>query len=140
MDILIPKIRHAMLSRAWSSAQCLQKPLSSISDASRNGLRARILTLEKTFPSPSRPFSTQYTASRALRRSRVGFTYTNLPSYKVRLIGTAPSIQPIPSSSLRQGFFPSRTSKNVGYWLFGSAASVFGIVVLGGLTRLTESG
>jgi cytochrome c oxidase assembly protein subunit 15 len=28
----------------------------------------------------------------------------------------------------------------VGYWLIGSAASVFGIVVFGGLTRLTESG
>lgn len=32
------------------------------------------------------------------------------------------------------------TSKAVMYWLFGSAASVFGIVVWGGLTRLTESG
>jgi cytochrome c oxidase assembly protein subunit 15 len=28
----------------------------------------------------------------------------------------------------------------VAYWLLGSAASVFGIVVFGGLTRLTESG
>ena len=28
----------------------------------------------------------------------------------------------------------------VGYWLIFSAASVFGIVVFGGLTRLTESG
>jgi cytochrome c oxidase assembly protein subunit 15 len=28
----------------------------------------------------------------------------------------------------------------VGFWLLGSAASVFGIVVFGGLTRLTESG
>ncbi|KAK9485427.1 cytochrome oxidase assembly protein-domain-containing protein [Lipomyces starkeyi] len=32
------------------------------------------------------------------------------------------------------------TDKSVGYWLVGSAALVFGIVVLGGLTRLTESG
>jgi cytochrome c oxidase assembly protein subunit 15 len=31
-------------------------------------------------------------------------------------------------------------SKSVAYWLLGSAASVFGIVVFGGLTRLTESG
>ena len=37
-------------------------------------------------------------------------------------------------------FFPSVTSKSVAYWLLGSAASVFGIVVFGGLTRLTESG
>ncbi|KEY66833.1 hypothetical protein S7711_05188 [Stachybotrys chartarum IBT 7711] len=36
--------------------------------------------------------------------------------------------------------FPETTSKGVAYWLLGSAASVFGIVVFGGLTRLTESG
>lgn len=32
------------------------------------------------------------------------------------------------------------SSKNVGYWLIGTSGLVFGIVVLGGLTRLTESG
>lgn len=32
------------------------------------------------------------------------------------------------------------SDKSVAYWLLGSAASVFGIVVFGGLTRLTESG
>ena len=37
-------------------------------------------------------------------------------------------------------FFPEISHKAVGYWLLGSAASVFGIVVFGGLTRLTESG
>lgn len=37
-------------------------------------------------------------------------------------------------------FFPKVTSKIVAYWLLGSAASIFGIVVFGGLTRLTESG
>jgi cytochrome c oxidase assembly protein subunit 15 len=37
-------------------------------------------------------------------------------------------------------FFPETNSKSVAYWLLGSAASVFGIVVFGGLTRLTESG
>jgi cytochrome c oxidase assembly protein subunit 15 len=36
--------------------------------------------------------------------------------------------------------FPQISSKSVAYWLLGSAASVFGIVVFGGLTRLTESG
>lgn len=36
--------------------------------------------------------------------------------------------------------FPSRTRNTVAYWLLGSAASVFGIVIFGGLTRLTESG
>lgn len=36
--------------------------------------------------------------------------------------------------------FPDTSSNVVAYWLLGSAASVFGIVVFGGLTRLTESG
>lgn len=34
----------------------------------------------------------------------------------------------------------SRAQKLVGIWLFGSAAWVFSMVVLGGLTRLTRSG
>jgi hypothetical protein len=36
--------------------------------------------------------------------------------------------------------FPRTSTNTVAYWLLGSAASVFGIVVFGGLTRLTESG
>lgn len=40
----------------------------------------------------------------------------------------------------KRGFFPNKSEKSVAYWLLGSAASVFGIVVFGGLTRLTESG
>ncbi|CCF56526.1 hypothetical protein KAFR_0B02280 [Kazachstania africana CBS 2517] len=34
----------------------------------------------------------------------------------------------------------TRTSNTVAYWLIGTSGLVFGIVVLGGLTRLTESG
>lgn len=40
----------------------------------------------------------------------------------------------------KTGFFPKTSEKSVAYWLLGSATSVFGIVVFGGLTRLTESG
>lgn len=43
-------------------------------------------------------------------------------------------------SKTRSSSFPDTSSKSVAYWLLGSAASVFGIVVFGGLTRLTESG
>ena len=32
------------------------------------------------------------------------------------------------------------STKSIGYWLLGTSTLVFGIVVLGGLTRLTESG
>lgn len=44
------------------------------------------------------------------------------------------------ASTARKSSFPETNSKVVGYWLLGSAVSVFGIVVFGGLTRLTESG
>ncbi|KAL9585362.1 MAG: hypothetical protein Q9212_001570 [Teloschistes hypoglaucus] len=45
-----------------------------------------------------------------------------------------------PSSGVKTRYFPETSDKSVAYWLLGSAASVFGIVVFGGLTRLTESG
>ncbi|KAA8632994.1 hypothetical protein SMACR_03454 [Sordaria macrospora] len=54
--------------------------------------------------------------------------------------------KPVPSSSSssdkseKKSSFPETSSKSVAYWLLASAASVFGIVVFGGLTRLTESG
>lgn len=44
------------------------------------------------------------------------------------------------AKSSSSGFFPEVTARPVGIWLVLSAVSVFGIVVLGGLTRLTESG
>lgn len=44
------------------------------------------------------------------------------------------------ADNTKPGFFPKTSDKSVAYWLLGSAASVFGIVVFGGLTRLTESG
>jgi heme a synthase len=40
----------------------------------------------------------------------------------------------------RASSYPETSSNGVAYWLLASAASVFGIVVFGGLTRLTESG
>lgn len=46
----------------------------------------------------------------------------------------------IKTSQTKARFFPDVSDKVVAYWLLGSAASVFGIVVFGGLTRLTESG
>lgn len=44
------------------------------------------------------------------------------------------------SEEKKKSFFPKISSRGVAFWLLGSAASVFGIVVFGGLTRLTESG
>ncbi|KXJ89753.1 cytochrome oxidase assembly protein-domain-containing protein [Microdochium bolleyi] len=43
-------------------------------------------------------------------------------------------------SGSKSSSFPEMSSRSVGLWLVGSAFSVFGIVIFGGLTRLTESG
>ena len=51
-----------------------------------------------------------------------------------------PSLSKTKKSGDRGARFPEISDKIVAYWLLGSAASVFGIVVFGGLTRLTESG
>ena len=48
--------------------------------------------------------------------------------------------QPVQAQAKRGSSFPETSSNAVAYWLLGSAASVFGIVVFGGWTRLTESG
>lgn len=56
------------------------------------------------------------------------------------LTGLSQTIGQAEQHRAKKGFFPKTSSKGVAYWLLGSAASVFGIVVFGGLTRLTESG
>lgn len=59
----------------------------------------------------------------------------NMPSNSAQQIG----LGPVPKAS---GLAKPRvvSSKSVAYWLLICGAAVFGIVVLGGLTRLTESG
>lgn len=57
-------------------------------------------------------------------------TKTFSEAYKAEKAAKGPGKRPRPLNS----------SKGVGYWLVGSAGFVFAIVVLGGLTRLTESG
>ncbi|EMC99569.1 hypothetical protein BAUCODRAFT_29942 [Baudoinia panamericana UAMH 10762] len=44
------------------------------------------------------------------------------------------------SSTSTSTSWPETNSRTVAYWLLASATSVFGIVIFGGLTRLTESG
>ncbi|KAI1631435.1 COX15/CtaA family [Biscogniauxia mediterranea] len=55
-------------------------------------------------------------------------------------VATTGNATPASAASGAKRAFPETSSKSVAYWLIGSAASVFGIVVFGGLTRLTESG
>ncbi|KAL2259455.1 hypothetical protein VTK26DRAFT_6861 [Humicola hyalothermophila] len=61
-------------------------------------------------------------------------------SFTSNVSNAAKSQGPSAESSSKSSSFPETSSKAVGYWLVGSAVSVFGIVVFGGLTRLTESG
>lgn len=56
------------------------------------------------------------------------YSAATIKAVKSKTIPTAPKVDPIISN------------KSVSYWLFGTSTLVFGIVVLGGLTRLTESG
>ena len=44
------------------------------------------------------------------------------------------------NSSFPSNILPPLSPPSVGYWLICSSALVFGIVVVGGVTRLTESG
>ena len=86
-----------------------------------------------------------------IRFSSTGNATANTPLGSLgRILGDSnSSVQGIGKSKLKQssiprstssGFFPPNSSKSVAYWLLASAGSVFGIVVFGGLTRLTESG
>jgi heme a synthase len=55
-------------------------------------------------------------------------------------VPTAKTALPAAKKPQTASRFPESSSNAVAYWLLGSAASVFGIVIFGGLTRLTESG
>ncbi|TGO08962.1 hypothetical protein BTUL_0184g00090 [Botrytis tulipae] len=88
-------------------------------------------------------FSAKSISSRSIRFNSNIATITESANGASPLSSLAESLskssQAINKESSRSRF-PETSSKSVGYWLLGSAASVFGIVVFGGLTRLTESG
>ncbi|KAF1823459.1 COX15-CtaA-domain-containing protein [Dissoconium aciculare CBS 342.82] len=84
-------------------------------------------------------------------RQRTLSTFTRNQSSAIASTPSASSTSPLgalaqdiasktKSNPSRASSWPETNSKSVAYWLLGSAASVFGIVIFGGLTRLTESG
>jgi len=98
--------------------------------------------LSKSGPTRSSSIARKSAVLRSIR-------YKSTTAVPSRAISSAATTSPLASLSQTVGsvrrtagrkFFPETSSKPVGYWLLGSAASVFGIVVFGGLTRLTESG
>lgn len=72
---------------------------------------------------------------RAFRQPRLRRQQSSAPS-----IPEAALSSPSAHTARSRSSFPNTSSKSAAYWLLASATSVFGIVVFGGLTRLTESG
>lgn len=86
-------------------------------------------------PSQKSPRVSSYLG--ALRKNFKAFTIPRSASLST---ATAAQLTVEQGASATRSHFPDVSSKAVAYWLLGSAASVFGIVIFGGLTRLTESG
>ncbi|TPX14651.1 uncharacterized protein E0L32_005343 [Thyridium curvatum] len=77
-----------------------------------------------------------------IMRSRGFATTTKRKTSAVASLGSEipASTSTAAASNAGKKAFPETNARSVGLWLLGSAVSVFGIVVWGGLTRLTESG
>ncbi|KAL8763298.1 MAG: hypothetical protein Q9184_000854 [Pyrenodesmia sp. 2 TL-2023] len=89
----------------------------------------------------SRTCATRHTTKRLLGTTTTSQSGDGLLSTPQAVSPFANLTYPLQSAQKsRARFFPDTSDKSVAYWLLGSAASVFGIVVFGGLTRLTESG
>ncbi|KAI4593048.1 Cytochrome c oxidase assembly protein cox15 [Pestalotiopsis sp. 9143b] len=84
-------------------------------------------------PAPSRIL-------RIVRQTRSQHTTTASSAQPLGDIAKQAASEASSSKTAKTSSWPETSSKSVAYWLLGSAASVFGIVVFGGLTRLTESG
>ncbi|KAI9796364.1 MAG: Cytochrome c oxidase assembly protein cox15 [Piccolia ochrophora] len=97
--------------------------------------------IRKTPQSPSTPSLSRLILKSSALRGLKGPRF-----YSANAATVKPTISPLGSLSktiipkISGGYFPKTNSNAVAYWLLGSAASVYGIVVFGGLTRLTESG
>lgn len=73
-------------------------------------------------------------------KNRQFFTSSLRRSAAAPAVASAVEESAAQSAAKAKSSFPKISDKSVAYFLLASAASVFGIVVFGGLTRLTESG
>lgn len=136
MSLLMPGIRKAAAFRlpgagtTFVCRQCLRlKPRSTpahISGLVRYGSGMSSRTTPRT--------TIGFTSSRKISPTLFSSTIPGAAT-----AGSAAAAAPAQAQAAKRAF-PETNSKSVGYWLVGSAVSVFGIVVFGGLTRLTESG
>ncbi|KAI0169248.1 COX15-CtaA-domain-containing protein [Hypoxylon sp. FL1284] len=126
MSFLTPGLRRAAPKLAASPfvcRQCLRHQQQSPSRILRQLRRASTESQPRAQAVPVRFFSAR----------SVPMTSATATSAEAAAAAAA-------TGSAKKRVFPETSSKSVAYWLIGSAASVFGIVVFGGLTRLTESG
>ena len=117
------------LSRRLFGCQCQHLRQLQLCGDLRSASRSHAST-SPSQPSPSR--SRLRTEPKILSQSMRAFSSTT------RQRAGPAAAQGIKST--KPSKWPQTNSNVVAYWLLGSAASVFGIVVFGGLTRLTESG
>jgi cytochrome c oxidase assembly protein subunit 15 len=120
-----PQLRTAaprLSRRLFVCTPCLnaRPPVRSLFAASRS-----------CAPRPSPTQSVRWKSTQPLRSSAT----VRAPNAEPTILADA-----VNGERSRAKSYPNVSSKSVAYWLLGSAASVFGIVVFGGLTRLTESG
>ncbi|KAK4164570.1 cytochrome oxidase assembly protein-domain-containing protein [Cladorrhinum sp. PSN259] len=129
----------AQLSRSsFACGQCLrqQKPAAAPPSSIILGLARAARRSYATETKPSR-------SPVATLSSNINAPVTKIQDAAAATAAAAAAAAAAGSSSESSGksaSFPETNAKSVGYWLIGSAVSVFGIVVFGGLTRLTESG
>lgn len=113
--------------------------------AKKSGLRIRQFNTDRsrsTKPEYTwRPISNPATLLRSNQNTKTKWTRAFSASARSRTADATEATGDAAKSEAGKGSsFPRTSTNTVAYWLLGSAASVFGIVVFGGLTRLTESG
>ncbi|KAI1118611.1 cytochrome c oxidase assembly protein COX15 [Nemania sp. NC0429] len=132
MSLLIPGRQLVSFGRPSSwfvCRQCLRQQPQLASSRVLGSLRQPRRHVSKTATS-----TTSTATTRRLGSSTVFFSISARASMSTAAQAAGQVSKP------KRTFPEATTSKSVAYWLLGSAASVFGIVVFGGLTRLTESG
>ena len=143
MDFLLPYLRSPASRSVWKTFAHLRRLQGSIPASTRQCSSQSLSRCINNWIYLTTP---RYNGSRVRARARPQLPKLGVPLLRFASTVTDPtSTDSIPQSSIpgtdqSDGFFPHYTDKAVGYWLLASAASVFGIVVFGGLTRLTESG
>ena len=137
-----PSASAVRATRASSSTSTLCPRQSSLrtSQASHRA-QSRAIASGNWFARPSQRWASSGALEQAegvlLRGQEVLQEGANLPQPSGSISGP---VTRAPAQTDGQPREEHPTSPAVAYWLLFSAASVFGIVVLGGLTRLTESG